>query len=188
MSRNVTLVLFGLLCVAQLAAAGSGIARSELALRRGTPYRFETAPVDPLDLFRGRYVRLDFTAERSELELPAGARGHVYAVLGTDARGFAVVEQLRTSEPEGGDYLRVDASRDFRDGEARGTRLSFPFDRFFMEESKARAAERLYAERARGTRPAYARVRVHAGLAVLEDLIVDGKPIAELIDEARTAE
>ncbi|MDD9938834.1 MAG: GDYXXLXY domain-containing protein [Myxococcales bacterium] len=186
MSPRISLGLFGLLCAVQLFVAGSSIARHELALRRGTPYRFETAPVDPLDLFRGRYVQLRFEAEVVPLPLPDALRGeHVYAVLSEDARGFARITKLQAEPPTRGDYLHVRAVPSFRGPGEPATLLTLPFDRFYMEESLAPDAERLYRERARGAAPAYAIVRVHEGLPVLEDLHVDGKPIADFVRAAR---
>ncbi|MGD8863651.1 MAG: GDYXXLXY domain-containing protein [Myxococcales bacterium] len=196
MTTRRTLALFAIVCLAQLALAASGIARHELVLVRGTAYRFETAPVDPVDLFRGRYVRLDFRAARVDLPLPEGHAGMVYAVLGVDDRGFAHVTELRTTPPERGDYLHVrawTAPRPLAPTRTPGqpplptadapnapvelqTRLELPFTRFYMEESAAPEAERRYREQSTDpdAPPAYAVVYVHDGEAVMQSLELDG--------------
>lgn len=182
-------LLLAVVCLAQLALAASGIARHELVLRRGTPYRFETAPVDPVDLFRGRYVQLDFRAATVALPLPPDHDGRVYAVLGVDDRGFARITELRTTPPSHADYLHVRAwpapqpvallpsdrppSHPRPDTSRQAhTRLDLPFGRYYMEESAAKEAERRYLEQQRDpdAPPAYAVVHVHDGEAVMVDL------------------
>ena len=173
MSTKLRLSLFAIVCLSQLIFAGLGIARYEHVLSAGTRYRFETAPVDPLDLFRGRYVQLSFTQERCPLPLPHGEiEDHkAYAVLGVDDRGFAKVTSLVAAPPSKGDYVAVTAYSDYGANE-QGTRLSFAFDRFYAEEHRAPELERRYRDQARdsSTAPAYALVRVLDGVAVLEDL------------------
>ena len=138
MKRPVVLGLFVLLCLAQLWVTGSGIARYERTLGEGVVYRFESAPMDPEDPFRGRYVRLSFVAEETALPMPESQRRSrkVYAVLGADDRGFAVFTELLEEAPAQGDYLYVDAwpARVENDVVAR---LTLPFNRYFMEESMA---------------------------------------------------
>ena len=46
--------------VAQFAVLSAVIIRREWTLRYGEVCRFETAPVDPFDAFRGQYVQLDY--------------------------------------------------------------------------------------------------------------------------------
>ena len=172
MSTRLRLGLFVLACATQLAAAGLGIARHERALRLGATYRFEAAPIDPVDLMRGHYVQLSFVAERSSLPLPADMQdGQAYALLGVDERGFAKVAALSATPPANGDYVRVTAYSAFRP-DAEGSRLQFPFDRFYVEESKAPDLERRYREQTSSpnAKPAYAIVHVLEGLAVLDDL------------------
>lgn len=175
MNPRLRIILFAVTAIAQLLVAGMGIARYEFALQQGTAYRFETAPVDPVDLFRGRYVQLSFAAERSTLPLPSDTTdGQAYAVLGTDDRGFAKIVDLRATPPSQGDYIRVTAYSDFGPN-AEGSRLQFAFDRFYAEESKAPELERRYRDHAANSdaKPAYAVVRVLDGVAVLEDLHID---------------
>lgn len=62
MNKHWRWLLFALLCVAQWAVPLAMVQRAERTLSEGTAYRFRTAPVDPADPFRGRYVTLDFDA------------------------------------------------------------------------------------------------------------------------------
>lgn len=180
MKRSLVLGWFVLLCLAQLAAAASGIARFERTLSEGASYRFRCAPVDPEDPFRGRYVQLRFAGTEVEIPLPAGgsASGKVYALLGVDPSGFAVVTELRAEAPASGDYLYVSG---WSTGSVQGnvTRLSLPFDRYYMEESKAPAVEAAYRQATRrgGEVDAWVTLRVLDGLGVIEQLVIDGHPV-----------
>jgi uncharacterized membrane-anchored protein len=180
-SSRIVLALFAVVALAQLTVATSQLWRSEWTLRTGKPYKFRTAPVDPYDAFRGRYVALAF----EEREAPWEGKTHpkyrdnAYAVLGTDTDGFAKVLRVTPSPPDG-DYLRVKTGHG---GKSNMVSFSFSFDRFYMEERKAPEAERVYREQNRwgGTnRNTYALVRVRNGLGVIEDLFVGDKPIREL--------
>ena len=53
---------FAALALAQLAAPLLQIAKYEAVIAYGAEYKFKTAPVDPPDVLRGRYVALDFVA------------------------------------------------------------------------------------------------------------------------------
>ncbi len=172
MKRVWLLVLFSV----QLAVPASLIARHELVLQRGVAYRFRTQPVDPYDAMRGRYVALRFDQQRVPVEAAGGCeRGdRAYAVLAVGTDGFARVEGLTRDRPRGRDYVSVDAGY----ASQGGVNVTFPFDRFYMNEKLAPEAERAYAERPRaGSTNSYAAVRVLGGTAVIEQVIVGGIPI-----------
>ena len=98
------------------------------------------------------------------------------ALLGTDTNGFARFRGLARRAPEGQDYIRARVGwiSDNR------VRLGLPFDRYYMNEKQAPAAEKVYRKHSRGgAQDAYITVRVLSGFAVLEDLYVGGKPIRE---------
>ncbi|HMB62545.1 MAG TPA: hypothetical protein VKN36_05700, partial [Eudoraea sp.] len=58
----------------------------------------------------------------------------------------------------------------------------YPFDRFYMEESKANEAELTYRQSQRDTsKITYALVRIKNGEAVLKDVMIDGISIRELV-------
>jgi uncharacterized membrane-anchored protein len=60
--------------------------------------------------------------------------------------------------------------------------LQLPFDRYYMNESKAPQAESAYWSHSRRTnQAAYVSVRVLDGFAVLEDLYIDDTPIQDFL-------
>lgn len=175
MTARVRLPLLAVLALAQLVAAGSSIARYERTLRSGVVYRFLAEPVDPEDVFRGRYLQLGFAASRQVMSRPGNdPTALVYARLGVDTQGLAVVQGLQAERPEQGDYLAVRT----RWASSDGVGVELFFDRYFLEESKALEAERLYRDAAQRSQAVVA-VRVLDGLGVIEDLYVDGVPLRE---------
>ena len=165
MSR-VRLGLFLALCMAQLAIPLSMAYRYERTLREGAVYRFHTEPVDPVDAFRGRYVAI-----RLRLTLPtdlAGTRAwfgaEVYATLAEDAEGYAIVRNRSRERPARGNWLEGSLQEDVYDTSVQpprrlGVRIELPFDRYYMEESKAPEADRLWSDGMREAEGHRARAR-----------------------------
>ena len=177
------LILFSCLALIQIATPVSMIARREMTLRNGRQFRFRTAPVDPYDAFRGRYVAL-----RIENGLVPVAEGvklvrnqKVYAHIKEDKEGFAKIVSVSIERPEGDAYLQARVSRYARRNKVR---LHLPFNRYYMDEKDAPAAETAYRRHSRrGRRDAYIAVRIKSGFAVIEELYVGGKPILEFIQD-----
>jgi uncharacterized membrane-anchored protein len=171
--------IFALVCVAQLVWASAALWSGEARLREGEPWLFRTAPVDPADLLRGRYVALAF--EQTSGPAEGGARFEpgdtAYARLGRDTEGFARIASVAPQRPPAGEYLEVRVN-----GQSGGrVSFDFPIDRFYLPELEAPVAERLYRQRAAD---AWAEVRVHEGRATLVDVWLDGVPLAEAARES----
>jgi uncharacterized membrane-anchored protein len=171
------------LALAQLGVPVSMIARREATLRDGRVFRFKTQPVDPYDAFRGRYVTVR-AAENAGLMREGEAcepRQKVYAVLDEDEDGFARIKEIATERPEGNDYIAVRASGG-RVAVGGKVHVRWPFGRYYMNEELAPRAEHVYREHSRrGKQDAYIAVRVRSGFAVLEELYVGGKAIADFL-------
>lgn len=164
----------------QLYVPLSMIVRREVALERGRAFKFRTAPVDPYDAFRGRYVALRTDQGRVATTNAVGvARGQrVFAVLAEDNDGFALISRVHRDRPAAGDYIRLRVGRVSRDT----VRLDLPFDRYYMNEKDAPAAEAAYRAHSRGEkRDAHVVVRVRRGFAVIESLHVGGRTIEEYL-------
>jgi uncharacterized membrane-anchored protein len=163
------------------------IHRQETTLREGRAYKFKTRPVDPYDAFRGRYVALAY--EQDHAPWRGGTndlirRGQGYARIEDGADGFAVVRDVGLDLPATGEILKVQVN--YR-GWGTNTAMAYftmPFDRYYMEETKAPQAESIYRERNRRGRAnpnTYVVVHIHKGHAALGELYVDGQPIHELL-------
>lgn len=182
MNRRILTVAFMCVAAAQFAVPLSMIASRETTLREGRAFKFRTAPVDPYDAFRGRYVAVRPEAATASTNAGTGfERGQrIYAVIGEGPDGFAAVERLAATRPERGDYIRTRVS--YVSGPK--THLDMPFDRYYMNEEMAPEAERAYRQHSvRTNRTAYLVVKVLDGACVLESLNIDGRPIEEFLRE-----
>jgi uncharacterized membrane-anchored protein len=182
MSLRIGSVLFALTCIAQLAYPASMIVGHERILRAGTPVRIHCQAVDPSDILRGRYLRLRLETFTAPVENPEDYHGSptVYALLETDAAGFAHLVGIRDRAPETGLYLRAEVQE--VNPETREVTVGLPFDRYYMDEYDAPRAENAYRSGA-GKGDAFVVLRVKGGRAAVEDLFVGGRPIAELLSE-----
>jgi uncharacterized membrane-anchored protein len=174
-------ILLALACIAQLAVPAWDLIGHERTLARGELFRFECAPVDPVDVVRGRYVALRFpaasVAKTEAMRFGPGERLYVRVEQGKD--GFAELSRPSRTPPEGGAYLRVQAT-----GSQQPTRMTvvLPFDRYYLDENLAPEAESAYHRRAAGSKgEVYAEVKIRNGKAAMKELYIDGIPIREYL-------
>lgn len=182
LGRRPVLALLVVLAVVQISVPAAMIWSRERILAEGDVLKLRTAPVDPYDAFRGRYVALDF--EQGEFEAAAETEldpgQEVFVVFDEDGEGFARIRELRSQRPTEGLYVKATVWWVTPEG---AVRLSYPFARFYMEEDLAPAAERAYLEHSRqGAVDAYVLLRVRRGVAVIEDLYVADLPIVEYLE------
>jgi uncharacterized membrane-anchored protein len=200
MSARFQIAALTALCIAQLGVSGWSIVRYETILSSGTPYKIRVSPVDPADAFRGRYVTVQpsiritpqFHAEKKRFfdEVQYGRRP-VYVKLAVDAEGFARAADIVADAPREGDYLEIAGvwptwtprADDPGKSELTGYTLRFSFDRYYMNEAAAPAAQHRYAQAVpqTGNASAWLAVRVRNGAAVIEGLFVGGVAIEDLV-------
>ena len=131
------------------------IAKKQWTLNTGIPVVLETQPIDPRSLFRGDYVRLNYTISTLGLdqhpELVELKRGdELYVVL---AKGdpYWQPQAIHTEHPGGGDVVlkgRVDRvvqrfnreTRKFE--EAKDLQVKYGIESYFVPEGEGRAIER----------------------------------------------
>jgi uncharacterized membrane-anchored protein len=189
------------LCVVQLAAAGWSIARYETTLASGALYKFKTVPIDPADAFRGRYVAVQpavtipapVPPETARILDTVGSGAAAYVVLATDADGFARAASIVSEAPAAGDYVKVARSQMVPIGNPEAGRpiemtyqALLPFNRYYMNETAAPAAEQRYtgAVRRNAETRTWLAVRVRNGIGVIEGLYIDGVPIEDVVRSA----
>jgi len=172
---NLRLLIFIPLALLQFSVPGWMIFHEEQTLQHGRLFKFRTAPVDPYDALRGRYVALRFDAENNSVikAAPWPDDQKVWVQLETDPQGFAKVKQVSTTPLRGDDVMEA---------HSRWGGLQFPFDRYYLDEKIAPKAEAAYrANNTRNHENAYVTVRILDGHAALEDLYIDDKPIREFL-------
>ena len=182
--KNYTIIAFVVLALVQLFVPLKMILDREEVLANGEVYKFKTAPVDPNDPFRGKYINLSFEASQFPVTVADAwtINQEVFVQLATDADGFAQVLDV-TNEPP--------SSTPFVEAKIRSISpdvlfLEYPFERYYMEETKAYEAEQRYRETLLDSlQTTYALVRIKEGKAVLEAVMLNGVPIQEIISEER---
>lgn len=176
--------LFVMVALMQLYIPSKMIFDRERVLETGMEYRFKTAPIDPTDPFRGKYINLSYEETmvevESEMDWTVGEK--VYISLTTDNSGFAKIQSVSKEEPTSNpSFLKAKVGFVTRDGSNKVT-VEYPFDRYYMEESKAKEAELTYRQSQQDTsKITYALVSVVDGGSVLKDVMIDGVSIVEIV-------
>ncbi|MCW8829145.1 MAG: GDYXXLXY domain-containing protein [Gammaproteobacteria bacterium] len=106
-------VLIGLAVAFQIGVVAAMVLSREWILAYGTPYTFQTAPIDPRDIFRGDYVRLDYlfsnvaVAQLEPAIIEQGLRKgrKVYLALEQDINGIHHGGRLYRQPPAGQPWL-----------------------------------------------------------------------------------
>jgi uncharacterized membrane-anchored protein len=181
-NKKILFIIFALVAAVQLYVPASIIINSERILTDGKEFKFKTAPVDPSDPFRGKYITLDFAANAIKVnnkeEWMYGEA--VFVWLSKDKEGFVKIDTVTKNEPQGkSDFVKARVNYISDDNTLQ---IDYPFDRYYMEESKAGAAEDVYRESSRDTSHfTYALINVKNGEAVLKDVLIDNVSIREIV-------
>ena len=178
-------IIFIAVALLQLLVPAKMIYDKESVLITGTVYKFKTQPIDPNDPFRGKYVTLDYELTTAEsLDSTIQNRDRVLLYLEKDSLGFAKVESVsKTDLKMGTDFIEVEV--DYYNINANRVHFNLPFDRYYMEESKAKPAEDIYRKFSRrndSINQTYALVAVKNGDAVLKDVYINDKSIHHYIE------
>ncbi len=151
--------------------------RWENILQTGQRFYWQTAPVDPYDAFKGRYVALRFkedtvsVVDSDSLEF----RQKAYAIIEENSEGKAFVSKVTTKRPEQGVYVKAQV---YRAGQDK-VHVILPFTRFYLPENLAPAAEAAYRDSAGKT--GIAAVRIKDGYGVVEELYIGDKTLYEFL-------
>lgn len=184
MKKTYIYLLFGLMVVAQIAASAQTIFKYEQVIASDNVYKFRTAPIDPSDPFRGKYVtlRFDINSYKTNDE-SLHYNNNVYAYFSKDENGYAVLETLSKELLPNSqfDYVKV-KTRSHYLGKVY---FELPFNAYYMEESKAYDAERLYRDNNSDIdkQDVYAIVHIQEGTHVLTDVIIDGKSLKDAVEK-----
>jgi len=160
------------------------IMQQETILKEGTAFKFITEPVDPNDPFRGKFVVLNYVADVVEASNGQNwFQGEpVYVLIQNDADGFAEIADIEKVPPVGDvHFIKAEIGTVWGQNPAR-IQIKYPFERFYMEESKAPKAEAMFRDLWRdSSATVYGLVIVNEGKAALEDVLVDGISIKDAV-------
>ena len=183
-NKKVILAAFILLALVQLYVPAKMILEREKILEKGVEFKFKTAPIDPNDPFRGKYINLQYENNvieiQNEDEWFSGE--DIYVILAKDNNGFAKIKSVSKTKPSE-DLLFVKAKVSFiSTDDSQKLTVDYPFDRYYMEESKAVEAENLYRKSLTDTsQNVYALVKIKDGEAVLKDVLINDVSIRDIL-------
>lgn len=180
--KKILLLLFILAALVQLYVPAKMILEREDVLTTGKEYKFNVEPVDPSDPFRGKYITLRFKDTHFDSNDKWHRNETVYVIFKLDKNGFAIIDSVSKEEPlDTDDYLKTKIRYN--------KSVKYLFDRFYMEESKAYEAEKLYKESRRDTsKVTYALVNIKKGKAVLKNVLINGVSMQKLVNELQIKE
>ncbi|HWR40336.1 MAG TPA: GDYXXLXY domain-containing protein [Patescibacteria group bacterium] len=170
--------IFIMLALLQLSVPLYMAWRWEDILQTGTAYQWRTAPVDPNDALRGRYIDLRFKETKGPVkssdEIHQGQT--VYALLGKDGDGFAYITGIGPQPPAAGDY--VEARAGYKTGGGLWS-ITLPFKRFYLREDLAPEAEKAYQRSA--DKGGKVTVKIKNGMGVIEQLYIGEQSIEDYL-------
>jgi len=185
--KYILLLLFLVVALVQLWVPASMIWKSETVLIEGKEFRFKTAPIDPVDPFRGKYVTLAFDVDEqiSTPEITWEKGECVFVKVFTGIDGFAEIESISKKQPDdSSDYFKTTVRYTGKSKRGSNVRLHFPFNRFYMEESKAYEAEVAVRESIQdSSQVAYAIVSICDGDARLKEVMVNEVPLKDWVEQ-----
>ena len=184
MNKKIIFPAFIVMVLVQLYIPVKMIINKESVLSGGKEFRFKTAPIDPTDPFRGKYITLSFEANSTNIPDAEGWNQgeEIFVLLGEDDKGFVKINSVSKEKPiDIEDYVTASIGYVI-DDTLDWVSIDYPFTRFYMEESKAGNAEEAYREAARDTsQVTYALVSIKNGEAVVKDVLINDIPIKEVI-------
>ncbi len=186
-NKKVLLAIFILVAIVQLYVPAKMIFNNEDVLKTGKEFKFKTAPIDPNDPFRGKYItlRYDDNVTVFHAEGDWEKEEEIYVTLEEDVNGFAKVKSVSRDKPSNtSNFVKAKVGYGFFNWQPNNKLvIDYSFDKFYMEETKAYDAEQLYNQniRERGEKPAYALVAVKNGDAVLKDVMIDGVSVKDIV-------
>ena len=195
-TKSVYITAFVLIVLAQWYVPAQMISKHEDVAANGKVLKFKTAPIDPYDAFRGKYIMLNFRDHKGKVtkETKALNNGDDIYVTFTDSLGYALVESVLVDEPKD-NPVYVKAKVDYVDNNmflinskvkhsTAAIYINYPFEHYYMNEIKAPKAETAYQENNRETRDnVYAQVAIKNGVGVVKDVIIDEKSIKDYVDK-----
>ncbi|MBT8219133.1 MAG: GDYXXLXY domain-containing protein [Bacteroidia bacterium] len=179
-NSNIRKIIFSIYAVGLLAFPLMTVWNQQSIFDDGSIYKFKCAPIDPNDIFRGKYVQLGFDNNfipKSTLSIDIGQT--VYGRIAIDQAGYAFVTEI-ANVPFGKEtYLELQNVQDQGDI----IRFDYPFNRLYMNEEKAPKAEELFRDELSNTdAEIYARVYITEGRFLLDDVFVNEMTLKQLVE------
>ncbi len=150
----------------------------------GYEHKFKLMPQDPVDHFRGRYLRLAYQnnlIQNDNIQDESSPSYHL--TFREDEKGFAIAQKAYSlnEKPQNDNYLTVTLSSWVREG---GFRIIYlPFERFYIQEEYAILADK-YMRPIMEDKDVYAKIIIKDGKGRLMGVFIEEKPILDYLKES----
>lgn len=175
--------LFIIACIIQWWVPLSMILSQEKTISVGNSFKFETLPIDPHDPYRGKYIVLNFKANRYQKDSfeKVARKQPAYVSIDTDSLGFARVKDVSLEIPAStSDYVKAYVRSNGSGGKLF---IEYPFNKYYMDEFKALPAEQIVRSAQRDSSTVcYAIVKLLDGKAALKDVMINDVSIKEAVE------
>lgn len=133
----------------QLGAIAKTVVRFENVILHGQRIQLITTPVDPVDLFRGEYVQLNYAMNRAPVSMISPALQQrslrrdevVFATLKPAQNSTWVLDKVEEKSSPDAVYLRARVDSDRHAGDKEDLQLRFGLERFYVEQGQAQSYE-----------------------------------------------
>ncbi len=180
------LIAFLFVVAVQVYVPASMILDNEDILITGKTFKFLVEPIDPNDPMRGKYITLRFkenTFTTTEINLYDWGED-IFVILDKNPDGYAEIQSLSKEIPHNSDFVEAKIWSISIFNDTTSINISYPFDRFYMDEFLAPKAEIIYNESLGDSlTTTYALVKIKEGKAVLKDVMIDEKSIKDMISK-----
>ena len=178
--KQTRVVIFILVALAQLSVPAVLAWGRIQTLAHGRAWKFKTAPVDPEDAIRGRYIRLSYAIEEFAQSERVNWKSPIYVALKEGADGFAQIDHISQTPITGDNVVQADAGGWSESDHIQ--MIALPFRTYWVTEKIAPQAEQAYRNNStRKNQNAFVRVRVRNGDAALEQLYIDNQPLVDYL-------
>ena len=152
---------------------------SERIIADGEKYKLHLRGYDPIDPFRGRYIRLNFEEPLyCDEELKSG--GKAYITLEKDSLGFSYFHSAKSTRPDNSNYFEAKMEKwgncnvDLNN-----------IEKYFINEDKASKAELIVQDYTRKKpNDIWVEVSVLDGEMRMVDVFIEGTPLLEFLEES----
>lgn len=160
------------------------IFQSESILTEGHKHKIRLQGYDPMDPFRGKYLRLSFDNNvPCEKGVKTGSTG--YVILKKDSLGFSYFASVQANRPSHSDYIEAKVQMIFG-GEAMIDLDNM--NKYFINEDIASDAEEVIGDfTSQAPDKIWLTIRVLDGEARIEDIIVRSKKLIDYIKSGKHA-
>lgn len=177
-SRKITLLI--IFFILQLTFIFLGVIKNEFILYKGDTLKILTKPLDPYDAFRGNYLVLNY---ENSIKVSDGTTDNaynkgdiVYIVYKEDDTGYSKIDYITKEKPKGEKYIKARVNYKY----SSEIFLKLPFDRYYIDSSYAKEAEKLARDR---NEEVYFTVKIYKGDAVISNLYVNKVKIIDYIKD-----